>query len=56
MEKRHSLDTNSDKDSPYGKILGPVSSVKGVGKVFERELQKRGVNTVYDLLYLLPRS
>ena len=37
-------------------ILGPVSSVKGVGKVFERELQKRGVNTVYDLLYLLPRS
>ena len=56
MEKRHSLYTNSDKDSPYGKILGPVSSVKGVGKVFERELQKRGVNTVYDLLYLLPRS
>ena len=56
MEKRHSLDTNSDKDSPYGKILGPVSSVKGVGRVFERELQKRGVNTVYDLLYLLPRS
>jgi ATP-dependent DNA helicase RecG len=37
-------------------ILGPVSSVKGVGKVFERELQKRGVHTVYDLLYLLPRS
>lgn len=36
--------------------MGPVSSVKGVGKVFERELQKRGVNTVYDLLYLLPRS
>ncbi|MBE9573666.1 MAG: ATP-dependent DNA helicase RecG [Proteobacteria bacterium] len=56
MEKLHSLDTNSDKDSPYRKILGPVSSVKGVGKVFERELQKRGVNTVYDLLYLLPRS
>jgi len=56
MEKRHSLDTNSDKDSPYEKILGPVSSVKGVGKVFERELKKRGVNTVYDLLYLLPRS
>ncbi|MBW1716639.1 MAG: ATP-dependent DNA helicase RecG [Deltaproteobacteria bacterium] len=56
MEKRHSLDTNSGKDGPYQKILGPVSSVKGVGKVFERELQKRGVNTVHDLLYLLPRS
>ena len=56
MEKRHSLYTNSDKDSPYRMILEPVSSVKGVGKVFERELQKRGVNTVYDLLYLLPRS
>ena len=56
MEKRHSLYTDSEKDGPYEKILGPVSSVKGVGKVFERELQKRGVNTVYDLLYLLPRS
>jgi len=56
MEKHHFSDTNLEKDSSYTKILGPVSSVKGVGKVFERELQKRGVNTVYDLLYLLPRS
>ena len=56
MKKRRSLDTNSAKDSPYEKISGPVSSVKGVGNVFERELQKRGVYTVYDLLYLLPRS
>jgi len=56
MEKRHSWDKNSGKDAPFRKILGPVSSVKGVGKVFERELQKRGVHTVYDLLYLLPRS
>ena len=36
--------------------MNPVSSVKGVGKVFAGELRKRGVHTVYDLLYLLPRS
>jgi ATP-dependent DNA helicase RecG len=36
--------------------LNPVSSVKGVGKVFAEKLRKRGVHTVYDLLYLLPRS
>ena len=49
-------DTDLDKESPYREILSPVSLVKGVGKVITRELQKRGVQTVYDLLYILPRS
>jgi ATP-dependent DNA helicase RecG len=56
MEKYHRTDTDSDKDSPYREILSPVSSLKGVGKVIGRELQKRGIQTVYDLLYILPRS
>jgi len=43
-------------DSPYRKILSPVSSLKGVGKVIAGEFRKRGVQTVYDLLYVLPRS
>ena len=49
-------DTDLDKESLYKGILSPVSSLKGVGKVITRELQKRGVQTVYDLLYILPRS
>jgi len=49
-------DTDLNKQSPYKEILSPVSSLKGVGKVITRELQKRGVQTVYDLLYVLPRS
>jgi len=49
-------DTDLNKQSPYKEILSPVSSLKGVGKVITRELQKRGVQTVYDLLYILPRS
>ena len=56
MSKCHQSDTDSDMDSPYRKILSPVSSLKGVGKVIARELHKRGVQTVYDLLYVLPRS
>jgi ATP-dependent DNA helicase RecG len=56
MEKYHPSATDSDKDSSYRKILSPVSSLKGVGKVIARELQKRGVQTVYDLFYFLPRS
>ena len=49
-------DTDLDKESLYKGILSPVSFLKGVGKVITRELQKRGVQTVYDLLYILPRS
>jgi ATP-dependent DNA helicase RecG len=49
-------DTDLDKESLYKGILSPVSSLKGVGKVITRELQKREVQTVYDLLYILPRS
>ncbi len=56
MEKYHRTNTNSDKDSPYKEILSPVSSLKGVGKVIAREFGKRGIQTVYDLLYILPRS
>jgi ATP-dependent DNA helicase RecG len=47
---------NSDQASPYMRILSPVSSVKGVGKVIARELGKRGIHTVFDLLYTPPRS
>jgi len=56
MGKYYRSDTDSDMDSPYRKILSPVSSLKGVGKVIAGELHKRGVQTVYDLLYVLPRS
>jgi ATP-dependent DNA helicase RecG len=56
MEKCYHSETASDKDSPCMNILSPVSSLKGVGKVIARELEKRGVQTVYELLYLLPRS
>ncbi len=47
---------NSDQANPYTKILSPVSSVKGVGKVIARELGKRGIHAVFDLLYTPPRS
>lgn len=33
-----------------------MSAVKGVGKVIARELGKRGIHTVLDLLYAFPRS
>jgi len=56
MGKYYRSDTDSDRDSPYGEILSPVICLKGVGKVIARELHKRGVQTVYDLLYVLPRS
>jgi len=56
MGEYHRPDSDVDRESPYGKILSPVSSLKGVGKVIARELHKRGVQTVYDLLYVLPRS
>ena len=56
MGKCYRSDADSDRDSSYRKILSPVSSLKGVGKVIARELDKRGVQTVYDLLYVLPRS
>jgi len=56
MSKCHRSDTDLDMDSPYRKILSPVSSLKGVGKVIAGEFRKRGVQTVYDLLYVLPRS
>ena len=55
-QKNHSSATDSDRHTSSPWILNPVSSVKGVGKVFAEELRKRGVHTVYDLLYLLPRS
>ncbi len=51
-----SSDTDLDKENLYKRILSPVSCLTGVGKVITRELQKRGVRTVYDLLYLLPCS
>jgi ATP-dependent DNA helicase RecG len=47
---------NSDQAHPYARILSPVSAVKGVGKVIAKELGKRGIHTVFDLLYALPRS
>ncbi len=37
-------------------LLSPVNCLKGVGKVIAGELQRRGVQTVFDLLYILPRS
>jgi ATP-dependent DNA helicase RecG len=49
-------DIDVEKGDLYKGILSPVSSLTGVGKVITRELQKRGVQTVYDLLYILPRS
>jgi len=49
-------ETDSVKDSAYRRILSPVGSLQGVGKVTARELQNRGVQTVCDLLYVLPRS
>ena len=48
--------TGLDKDNLYKGVLNSVSSLKGVGKVITKELQKRGVQTVYDLLYIIPRS
>lgn len=47
---------NSEQANPNAKILGPVSAVKGVGKVIAGELAKKGVHTVFDLLYTVPRS
>ena len=49
-------DTDLNKESLCKGILTPVSSLKGVGKVITSQLHKRGVQTVYDLLYILPRS
>jgi len=56
MGEYYQSDADSDKNSPYRKILSPVSSLKGVGKVIARELRKREIQTVYDLLYIFPRS
>jgi ATP-dependent DNA helicase RecG len=47
---------NSDQANPYTRIVSPVTSVKGVGKVIAREFGKRGIHTVFDLLYTPPRS
>jgi len=47
---------NSKQANPNAKILSPVSEVKGIGKVIARNLGKRGIHTVFDLLYTLPRS
>jgi ATP-dependent DNA helicase RecG len=47
---------NSDQANPFTRILSPVSAVKGVGQVIGRELGKRGIHTVFGLLYTLPRS
>jgi ATP-dependent DNA helicase RecG len=47
---------NSYQANPYAKILSPVSAVKGVGSVIAGELAKRGVHTVFDLLYTFPHS
>ena len=55
-EEHHSPRAGPNKQTFADTILSPVSSVKGIGKVFAAELNKRGVHTIYDLLYLLPRS
>jgi ATP-dependent DNA helicase RecG len=47
---------NSYQANPYTKILSPVSAVKGVGTVIAGELAKKGVHTVFDLLYSFPSS
>ncbi|MBW1691679.1 MAG: ATP-dependent DNA helicase RecG [Deltaproteobacteria bacterium] len=47
---------NLNQKNQYTKVLSPVSAVKGVGKVIAGELGKRGIHTVFDLLYTLPRS
>jgi len=47
---------NSYQANPYTKILSPVSAVKGVGPVIAGELCKKGVRTVFDLLYGFPSS
>jgi ATP-dependent DNA helicase RecG len=47
---------NSDQAHPYTRILSPVSAVKGVGTVIARELGKKGIHTVFDLLYAFPSS
>jgi ATP-dependent DNA helicase RecG len=51
-----SSNTDSDKESPYKPLLSPVICLTGVGKVITRELTKKGIQSVYDLLYMLPRS
>ena len=56
QQNNHSSANDSDGHTSSDGILNPVNSVKGVGKVFAAELRKRDVHTVYDLLYLLPRS
>ena len=52
------MHSNKDlrKESLSKGILSPVTSLKGVGKVLSRELKKRRIQTVYDLLYIIPRS
>jgi ATP-dependent DNA helicase RecG len=55
-QKNLSPTAGSDNQTSADKLLSPVNSVKGVGEVFARELRKRGIHTIYDLLYLLPRS
>lgn len=56
MEKGLPSGTQAFTDTPYERILSPVTTLRGIGKVISRELHRRGVHTVYDLLYLLPRS
>ena len=55
-QKNLSPTAGSDKQTSADNILNPVTSVKGVGEVFAGELRKRGIHTIYDLLYFLPRS
>ena len=47
---------DSKDDSSCSNILSPVTSLKGVGPVIAAGLRKRGVRTVFDLLYFIPRS
>jgi ATP-dependent DNA helicase RecG len=47
---------NPYQANPYLKILSPVSAVRGVGPVIAGELTKRGISTVFDLLYSFPSS
>ena len=56
VRKGYTLDRDQKREDLNKEILSPVKSLKGVGEVIASRLQKKGVGTVYDLLYFLPRS
>ena len=56
MEKHRFADEEPMGTNPFRELLSPITCLKGVGSVISREFGKRGVHTVCDLLYFLPRS